>query len=153
MYINELSPVKIRGSIGVLFQLGVTFSIFLSQVLGLPEIFGNEDLWPLLLALTGVFSVFQLMTLPFCPESPRFLLIKQNQKNEAEAIVKNLRNTSDVKQEIDDMLKEANMEKTIKKFTIFQLFTVKALILPTVISIVLHLSQQLSGINAVCALF
>ena len=49
MYINELAPVRIRGSIGVLFQLGVTFSIFFSQIFGLPEIFGNQKLWPLLL--------------------------------------------------------------------------------------------------------
>lgn len=49
MYINELAPVDIRGSIGVLFQLGATSSIMLSQILGLPDIFGNEKLWPLLL--------------------------------------------------------------------------------------------------------
>ncbi len=49
MYINELAPVQIRGAVGVLFQLGATSSIFLSQVLGLPEILGNEKLWPLLL--------------------------------------------------------------------------------------------------------
>ncbi len=49
MYINELAPVQIRGSIGTLFQLGATSTIFLSQIFGLPEIFGNENLWPLLL--------------------------------------------------------------------------------------------------------
>lgn len=49
MYINEIAPKRIRGSIGVLFQLGVTFSIFFSQIFGLPEIFGNEKLWSLLL--------------------------------------------------------------------------------------------------------
>ena len=152
MYINEIAPVRIRGSIGVLFQLGVTFSIMLSQILGLPEIFGNESLWPLLLGLTGLFSVLQLATLPFCPESPRFLLIKKNKLEEAERVVQDLRGTSNVKQEIEDMVNEANMEKSIEKFSILQLFSAKALILPTVISIVLHLSQQLSGINAVSVL-
>lgn len=49
MYLNELSPVHIRGSVGTLFQLGATSTIFLSQVLGLPTILGNERLWPLLL--------------------------------------------------------------------------------------------------------
>lgn len=149
MYINELAPVDIRGSIGVLFQLGATFSIMLSQILGLPDVFGNEKLWPLLLGLTGLFSVFQLATLPFCPESPRFLLIKRDLQVEAELILRDLRGTGDVKQEIDDMINEANSEKNIKKFSIIQLFSTRALILPTMISIVLHLSQQLSGINAV----
>jgi SP family facilitated glucose transporter-like MFS transporter 1 len=149
MYINELAPVKIRGSIGVLFQLGATFSIFFSQIFGLPDIFGNDRLWPLLLGITAIFSVFQLATLPFCPESPRYLLINKNLKIEAETIVKNLRGTSDVKSEIDGMVKEADLERTVEKFSIFQLFTVRALLLPTVISMVMHLSQQLSGINAV----
>jgi SP family facilitated glucose transporter-like MFS transporter 1 len=90
-----------------------------------------------------------LATLPFCPESPRYLLINKNLKIEAETIVKNLRGTSDVKSEIDGMVKEADLERTVEKFSIFQLFTVRALLLPTVISMVMHLSQQLSGINAV----
>ena len=87
--------------------------------------------------------------MPFCPETPRFLLIKRNLKSEAEENLKILRGTLDVKQEIDEMVKEASMEKNIEKFTIIQLFRTKALVLPIIISIVLHLSQQLSGINAV----
>lgn len=149
MYITELAPIKIRGSIGTLFQLGVTFSIMLSQILGLTDIFGNEHLWPLLLGLTSLFSVYQLVTLPFCPESPRFLLIKKGLNSDAnEALIK-LRGTTNVNQEIEDMINEANLEKNIKKFNVFQLFTTKTLLVPTIISIVLHLSQQLSGINAV----
>jgi SP family facilitated glucose transporter-like MFS transporter 1 len=56
MYINELSPVRIRGAVGVLFQLGATFSIFLSQVLGLPELLGNKDYWALLLGKYNILS-------------------------------------------------------------------------------------------------
>lgn len=149
MYINELAPVKIRGSIGVLFQLGVTSSILLSQILGLPEVFGNAARWPLLLGLTALFSLYQLCTLPFCPESPRFLLINKEQEEEAEHVLRQLRASSNVKQEIEDMKNEANMEKGLAKFSVIGLFSTRALLFPTVISIVLHLSQQLSGINAV----
>lgn len=148
-YITELAPLKIRGSVGTLFQLGVTSSILFSQILGLPIILGNIDFWPLLLGLTGFFSIFQLITLPFCPESPRFLLIKRGLNNEATESLIKLRGTQDVKQEIDDMINEANLEKSLKKFSIIQLFNTRALLIPTLISIVLHLSQQLSGINAV----
>ena len=49
MYLTELSPVSIRGSVGTLFQLGVVLSITLSQVLGLNFVFGTAKLWPLLL--------------------------------------------------------------------------------------------------------
>lgn len=98
---------------------------------------------------TATFSVFQLIALPFCPESPRFLLIKQDKSEEAQRCLKILRGSSDVKEEMDEMIKEASMEKNVLKFSIFQLFRVKTLALPITISIVLHLSQQLSGINAV----
>lgn len=149
IYITEIAPVAIRGSVGTLFQLGAVSTIFLSQILGLPELLLTESLWPLLLGFTGIFAVFQLATLPFCPESPRFLLIKRGQKEEAEKALIILRNNREVSNEIDEMTNEANLEKSIETFKFFNLFTTKALLLPTVISIVLHLSQQFSGINAV----
>ena len=130
-------------------RLGAVSTIFLSQILGLPELLLTESLWPLLLGFTGIFAVFQLATLPFCPESPRFLLIKRGQKEEAEKALIILRNNREVSNEIDEMTNEANLEKSIETFKFFNLFTTKALLLPTVISIVLHLSQQFSGINAV----
>ncbi len=70
-------------------------------------------------------------------------------QEEATNALELIRGTSDNKQELDDMIDESNLEKSQKKFSIFQLFRSRALLFPTVISIVLHLSQQLSGINAV----
>lgn len=99
--------------------------------------------------LTGIFSVYQLVTLPFCPESPRYTLIKRGLTADAEYALRTLRGSSDVKQEMDDMLAEADREKHQPKFQFWQLFTTRALLVPTIISIVMHLSQQLSGINAV----
>jgi hypothetical protein len=90
-----------------------------------------------------------LVSLPFCPESPRYLLIKRGLSEKAEMALKDLRGVADVKQEIDEMTNEAEREKLQPKFRFWQLFTTRALLIPTLISIVLHLSQQLSGINAV----
>ena len=150
MYINEIAPVKIRGSIGLLFQLGATSSILLSQVFGLPELLGNDKWWPLLLAVCGTFSLFQLATLPFCPESPRYLLTRPNAQKEAERSLRFLRATdSDVSDELAEMSNEAKLEASLAKSSLLGLFTSRALLFPTVISIVLHLSQQYSGINAV----
>ena len=119
------------------------------QVFGLPEIFGTDKLWPLLLGFTGLFALFQLATLPFCPESQRYLLIKRGEQDRASQALQWLRGTDNVQEEIQDMINEANLEKSLQKFSISQLFTTRALLMPTIISIVLHLSQQLSGINAV----
>lgn len=47
--------------------------------MGLESILGTVDLWPILLALTALPAVFQLVTLPICPESPKYLLINKEE--------------------------------------------------------------------------
>jgi hypothetical protein len=44
-YINEVSPKDLRGTLGVVFQLGVVLFIFLSQVITLQPILGSADKW------------------------------------------------------------------------------------------------------------
>lgn len=53
------------------------------QVFGLEALLGSATLWPLLLALTVVPALVQCILLPFCPESPRFLLINLKQEEQA----------------------------------------------------------------------
>lgn len=44
---------------------------------------GNSTMWPFLLGFTFIPALIQCALLPFCPESPRFLLINQNEENKA----------------------------------------------------------------------
>jgi hypothetical protein len=53
------------------------------QIFGLEFLLGSEALWPLLLALTALPAILQTILLPFCAESPRYLLISLNQEDEA----------------------------------------------------------------------
>lgn len=53
-------------------------SYLLPQVLGLESMLGTATLWPLLLAITVLPALLQLILLPFCPESPRYLYIIRN---------------------------------------------------------------------------
>lgn len=57
--------------------------LLLLQIFGLESILGSSTLWPLLLALTILPAILQSIMLPFCPESPRYLLIVLNQEEEA----------------------------------------------------------------------
>lgn len=41
------------------------------------EILGSEALWPWLLASSGLSALVQLVTLPFFPDSPSYLLIQK----------------------------------------------------------------------------
>ncbi|XP_015236986.1 PREDICTED: solute carrier family 2, facilitated glucose transporter member 3-like [Cyprinodon variegatus] len=83
MYVGELSPTPLRGAFGTLHQLGVVVGILIAQIFGLESLLGSDRLWPLLLALTVVPALLQCLFLPFCPESPRFLLINRQKEEQA----------------------------------------------------------------------
>jgi SP family facilitated glucose transporter-like MFS transporter 1 len=70
--------------VGTVYQLVITISILASQVLGIQSVLGTPQTWPLLLALTVVPAIFQLVTLPLCPESPKYILIAQGKEVEAQ---------------------------------------------------------------------
>lgn len=42
---------------------------------------GTAAGWPYLLAFSTVIAVIQVFILPFCPSSPRYLLIKLNKES------------------------------------------------------------------------
>uniref|UniRef100_A0A3P8WUL6 Solute carrier family 2 member 3b n=1 Tax=Cynoglossus semilaevis TaxID=244447 RepID=A0A3P8WUL6_CYNSE len=149
MYVGEISPTSVRGAFGTLHQLGVVIGILVAQIFGLELLLGSEHLWPLLLALTAVPAVLQTIMLPFCPESPRYLLIVLNQEEEARKALVHLRGTEDVEDDIQEMKEEGMKMSLEKKVTIPELFLSPLYRQPIIIAIVLQLSQQLSGINAV----
>uniref|UniRef100_A0AAY5KK08 Major facilitator superfamily (MFS) profile domain-containing protein n=1 Tax=Esox lucius TaxID=8010 RepID=A0AAY5KK08_ESOLU len=149
MYVGEVSPTPLRGAFGTLHQLGVVVGILVAQIFGLESLLGSEKLWPLLLALTVVPAVVQCILLPFCPESPRFLLINQNKEEEARKALVRLRGSEDVSKDMQEMKEESAKMAMEKKVTIPELFRIAAYRQPLLIAVMLHLSQQLSGINAV----
>ncbi|KAL4700894.1 hypothetical protein H8959_014898 [Pygathrix nigripes] len=149
MYIGEISPTALRGAFGTLNQLGIVVGILVAQIFGLEFILGSEELWPLLLGFTILPAILQSATLPFCPESPRFLLINRKEEEKAKQILQRLWGTQDVSQDIQEMKDESARMSQEKQVTVLELFRVSSYRQPIIISIVLQLSQQLSGINAV----
>ena len=63
--------IKIRGAIGTFNQVAITFGIFVSMILGLNDILGSENRWPILIGSTIVPSILQALLLLMIPESPR----------------------------------------------------------------------------------
>ncbi|KAF8790703.1 Solute carrier family 2 like protein [Argiope bruennichi] len=148
MYLAEISPLHLRGAVGTIYQLVITISILVSQVLGLPQILGTEDRWPFLFAMTLVPSVFMLFTLPFCPESPKYILITQGRDVAAQKALTWLRGTIEVHDEMDEMRAEYEAMKLVPKVTLHEMWHNPVLRTPLFISVMVMLSQQLSGINA-----
>ncbi|XP_076438874.1 solute carrier family 2, facilitated glucose transporter member 1-like isoform X2 [Babylonia areolata] len=149
MYLSEISTPQIRGALGVLHQLGVVSGLLLSQALGFPEVLGNHSLWHVLLGVTVVPCGIQLVLFLLCPDSPRYLLITKKSEQQAWQALRVLRGTDDVQTDIDEMKAEAVQQDAEPKVSLLTLFTTRALRRPLMISVVMHLSQQLSGINGI----
>ncbi|XP_067850967.1 solute carrier family 2, facilitated glucose transporter member 2 [Heptranchias perlo] len=149
MYVGEISPTSLRGALGTLHQLAVVTGILISQVIGLNFLLGNDRLWPLLLGLSGAPAILQTLLLPFCPESPRYLYIKLGREDAARKCLRRLLGTSDTDKHIAEMRKEKEDIQKEQKVSIMQLFCSSNYRQPIIVALVLHTSQQLSGINAI----
>ncbi|XP_059614627.1 glucose transporter type 1 isoform X5 [Phlebotomus argentipes] len=149
MYISEIAPLNLRGGLGTVNQLAVTVGLLLSQVLGIEQILGTNDGWPVLLGLAICPAVLQLLLLPVCPESPRYLLITKQWEEEARKALRRLRASNQVEEDIEEMRAEERAQQAESHISTMELICSPTLRAPLIIGIVMQLSQQLSGINAV----
>lgn len=62
MYISEIAPLNLRGGLGTVNQLAVTIGLLISQILGIEQILGTDDGWPVLLGEECV----ELLLVYFC---------------------------------------------------------------------------------------
>jgi len=149
LYLNEISPVNLRGALGTIYQLVITISIFLSNLLGVPSLFGTTDLWPFLFAIPLLPAAFMLITLPHCCESPKFLLLNQGRELQAQQALAWFRGTGEIQDEMDELRGENELSKMSAPISLREMYCQVSLRKPLTISIVIMLSQQFSGINAV----
>ncbi|XP_012255645.1 glucose transporter type 1 isoform X3 [Athalia rosae] len=149
MYISEIAPLNLRGGLGTVNQLAVTVGLLVSQVLGIEQILGTDKGWPVLLGLAICPAILQLLLLPFCPESPRYLLITKQWEEEARKALRRLRASNQVEEDIEEMRAEERAQQAESSISMTELICSPTLRAPLVIGVVMQLSQQLSGINAV----
>ena len=96
MYLGEIAPPNLRGTLGTCNQLGCVIGILLSQVLSLPVQY-DHTWWRPLLALSAVPSIFQLLFAAFFfYESPRWLLSVKHNRTLATTILRKLRGYKEV---------------------------------------------------------
>ncbi|BFZ11148.1 hypothetical protein BsWGS_14187 [Bradybaena similaris] len=147
MYLSEISTSSIRGGVGVVHQLGIVIGILCSQILGFPDLFGTSSLWNILLGLALVPCLLQAIILPFCPESPRFLLINKNDEIQCSKALTTLRGKADVEWEMLEIKQE--MSSCTQQVSVLSLFRTASLLRPILIAIILQLSVQFSGTGGI----
>ncbi|XP_044268428.1 solute carrier family 2, facilitated glucose transporter member 1-like isoform X2 [Tribolium madens] len=152
MYLTELAPNLLRGSMGVLCPLGVTCGVLVGQVLSLEGILGNEDYWPHLLGFYLLPLVSCSVILVFLPESPKYLFIIKKQPLLALKQLSLIRNVKEefLSHEIQDLkLEEQDNDVEGEEWSIIRVLKDKSLLLPLLLVCSLQAGQQFSGINAV----
>lgn len=110
VYVSEISPPKYRGALTSILQLFTTLGILVIECisLGLDSAIG----WRIVVVITVVPAIIQMIVLPFCARSPRWL-INENRIDEAHMEFLRLRN-GDVDAEFNDMvlgITKGNSEK------------------------------------------
>ncbi|XP_043268954.1 solute carrier family 2, facilitated glucose transporter member 1-like isoform X2 [Venturia canescens] len=151
MYMTEIAPLKQRGAVGVLCQLGITCGVFFGQVASLDTVLGKPDTWHIMLASFAPLCAIALVLLLFLPESPKYLYIIRGQETKALEELTRLRNQdiSVLGKEVRSLQEESAMRSTMENWTIGRLLKDPTLRLSVLLICCLQFGQQLSGINAV----
>lgn len=151
MYLTELSPPRLCSIMGILFPVGLTLGIVISQIMGLDWLLGTVTLWPFLISFYGILSTFAFFTLPFLPESPKYLFQVKKEHRRALSELARLRNLPEymVSWEIHSVEREARYCSADVKWTLIKVLKTRSLYLPLFLVIALQAGQQFSGINAI----
>ncbi|XP_013886414.1 solute carrier family 2, facilitated glucose transporter member 2 [Austrofundulus limnaeus] len=149
MYIGEIAPKAYRGALGTIHQLATVIGILISQVIGLDFVLGNDEMWPLLLGLSGAPAVLQSLLLPLCPESPRYLYILLGQEQEARKSLHRLKGATDLTSDLEEMRREKQEADREARVSIRSLILSSVYRRQLFVALMMHLSQQFSGINAI----
>ncbi|XP_022768989.1 sugar transporter ERD6-like 6 isoform X3 [Durio zibethinus] len=142
VYIAEISPQNLRGSLGSVNQLSVTLGIMLAYLLGLFvewRILAVLGILPCTILIPGLF---------FIPESPRWLA-KMGMTEDFEASLQVLRGfDADISIEVNEI--KRSVASTTRRTTIrFAELKQRKYWFPLMVGIGLLVLQQLCGINGV----
>ncbi len=141
MYISELAPERIRGSLVSLNQLFVTLGILVSY--GVDSLFSADGAWRLMFACGLIPGLVLLIGMLFMPFSPRWLILK-HKTDKAIRVLQKVRGTTDVQSEISEIQETTKTEtKGIAQFKSSYLKY------PLIVGVGLAIFQQITGVNTI----
>jgi len=144
IYISEITPAYNRGKLVALYQFNIVFGIliaFISNYL-IGTIF-DDQAWRWMLGVEAVPATLYLLLVLGVPESPRWLVLKQNDTSGAKTILEQLNPRENIEKLI------LQIKKSVSKKAETSVFFSKRFQFPIILAFLLAFFNQLSGINFV----
>ena len=142
MYIAELSPAEVRGSLVAVNMLAITTGILAAYLVDYA--FSASHGWRYMFGLAVVPSIGLVIGMWWLPDSPRWLISK-SKIDQARQVLRRARTTSDVGQEIKDIQQSMAERGESGMAGLFQ----PSLRMPMIVGLGLATFQQITGINTV----
>ena len=142
MYIAEIVPAKVRGSLVAVNMLAITTGIVVAYLVDYA--FSASHGWRTMFGLAALPAVGLIIGMWWLPDSPRWLISK-SRVDEARSILKRALTTSDVDSEIKDIQQSMAEQGVGGLAGLLQ----PALRRPMLVGLGLATFQQITGINTV----
>ncbi|MFT7812660.1 solute carrier family 2, facilitated glucose transporter member 9-like isoform X1 [Arapaima gigas] len=149
MYLGEIAPKNLRGFLGLIPSIFICVGVFTAQILGLRELLGKDEHWPLFLSLVVVPTFIQLVVLPWFPESPRYLLMERRNVHATITALKWYRAKPNIQAEIEEMQQEQRSLSSVETMSVWQLLLDDSVRWQLLSVVVINIGMQLSGIDAI----
>lgn len=141
MYMSEISPKRIRGSLVSINQLAVTIGIVVAYLVDY-ALSGMQG-WRYMFGIAAVPSTILVIAMWFMPPSPRWL-VSHDLVDQARSVLKRIRGTGDITSEMG----EIQDSLTKQKGGVADLFH-PTLRMALIVGVGLAIFQQITGINTV----
>ncbi|KAF1743741.1 LOW QUALITY PROTEIN: hypothetical protein MXB_1249 [Myxobolus squamalis] len=151
----DLSPKRIENIYKPMIQISVNAGILFIGLISLNDIsffngkFAGEN-WNYVHAATAICGAILFLTTLILPESPKYLYL-QGRLNDAEAALRTLRGEHYSQDELEALKPSQGETQEGVKMSVMSFLITKRFRFPIISLIMLHIGQQLCGINAIMA--
>ena len=142
MYIAEVVPAKVRGSLVAVNMLAITSGIVVAYLVDYA--FSSSEGWRYMFGLAAIPSIALVIGMWRLPDSPRWL-ISRSMVEKAKQVLQRVRTDADVSPEITDIQKSMEQQGAGGLKGLFQ----PSLRMPMIVGLGLAVFQQITGINTV----
>lgn len=141
LYLSEMAPTHIRGTLASLNQLMITIGILVAYIINF--LFSSIDGWRWMLGLAVIPAIGLVIGVAFMPESPRWL-VKKGREKDARGVMKLTRKPEEIDSEIHEIKETEKSQESA--MTILKAHWLRPML---VAGIGLAVFQQFIGINAI----